>query len=269
MVPQCLFLVFTGPALPGENAKRRKTLEPISWGESSVLDKLLELVGRGDAHVQTAAEIARAVDRDSNNSAHPKLQQLAACGAYGKCDGNTERDFQRLLRGSNGFNLEPYTITLTLQAFWKDFNICLFLINPLVTADSSTLPSQKPKSCAPQVEKDEDPVPVQASVLLPHEVFGALSDMGEAKVGGSKSHSHDSFSLQTKTLSLVPASFALSCVGATMANPSQSSGNISRPYRTINIIVCFMSLRRRTYNEQSPFPFMVMGLSFTDTVNTL
>eukprot|EP00913_Durusdinium_trenchii_P023001 g21597.t1 len=32
-----------------------------------------------------------------------------------------------------------------------------------------------------EVEKDEDPVPVQASVLLPHEVFGALSDMGEAK----------------------------------------------------------------------------------------
>ena len=35
---------------------------------------------------------------------------------------------------------------------------------------------------AAQVEKDEDPLAVEASVLLPHEVFGALHDMGSAKV---------------------------------------------------------------------------------------
>lgn len=35
---------------------------------------------------------------------------------------------------------------------------------------------------AAQVEKDEDPLAVEASVLLQHEVFGALHDMGSAKV---------------------------------------------------------------------------------------
>lgn len=104
------------PGLPGgsANAKRRKQ-EPVTSGESLVLDKLLELVGRGDSHVQTVAEIARAVRSDYSQSVHPKIQELAACGASGKFDANTERDFQRLLRGSNGFHLEPYTINLTLQ----------------------------------------------------------------------------------------------------------------------------------------------------------
>ena len=103
-------------ALPGNqpHAKRCKR-EPVASGKSVVLDKLLELVGRGDAHAQTVAEIARAVDVESSHTVHPKLQQLAACGGSGKHDGNTARDFQRFLRGFNGFNVEPYTIKLTLQ----------------------------------------------------------------------------------------------------------------------------------------------------------
>lgn len=36
----------------------------------------------------------------------------------------------------------------------------------------------------PQVEKDENPQTVEASTLLPHEVFGALHSMGETKAGG-------------------------------------------------------------------------------------
>ena len=86
-------------------------------GQSATLDKLLELVGKGDAHVQTVADIARAVTFDSSNSVHSGLQKLAGCGANGKQDGNTERDFQRLVRGSNGFFLEPYNIKLTLQVW--------------------------------------------------------------------------------------------------------------------------------------------------------
>ena len=103
-------------ALPGNQpyAKRCKR-EPVVSDKSLILDTLLELVGRGDAHAQTAAEIARAVDIESSHTAHPKLQQLAACGAYGKHDGNTARDFNRFLRGFNEFNVEPYTIKLTLQ----------------------------------------------------------------------------------------------------------------------------------------------------------
>ena len=75
----------------------------------------MELVGKGDAHVQIAADLARAVVEDCPNAAHPGIHHIAACGANGKFDGNTERDFQRLVRGFNGLSLEPYTIKLRLQ----------------------------------------------------------------------------------------------------------------------------------------------------------
>ena len=71
--------------------------------------------GKGDAHVQIAADFARAVVEDCPNAAHPGIHHIAACGANGKFDGNTERDFQRLVRGFNGLSLEPYTIKLRLQ----------------------------------------------------------------------------------------------------------------------------------------------------------
>lgn len=101
----------------------------VAAGQSAVLDKLLELVGKGDTFVQTAAEIARAVDLDSHDPVHPSLQRLAACGSYGKHDGNTERDFQRLVRGSNGFNLEPYSIKLMLQVL-SVYKIVLLYVFP-------------------------------------------------------------------------------------------------------------------------------------------
>ena len=106
------------PPVPGnhQNAKRCKR-DPIGVGQSATLDKLLELVGKGDAHVQTMADVARAVSLDFPNSIHSGLQKLAGCGANGNQDGNTERDFQRLVRGSNGFFLEPYNIKLTLQVW--------------------------------------------------------------------------------------------------------------------------------------------------------
>lgn len=45
-----------------------------------------------------------------------------------------------------------------------------------------------------QVEKDEHPQEVEASVLLPHEVFGALHSMGAAKAGGICSNSSNPLS---------------------------------------------------------------------------
>jgi len=81
--------------LPGNgyNVKRCKR-EPIASGKSLLLDTLLDLVGRGGAHVETAAEIARAVEADSSsNKIHQGVRQLAACGSHGKHNQNTERDF--------------------------------------------------------------------------------------------------------------------------------------------------------------------------------
>lgn len=103
--------------LPGNaaNAKRCK-LGPVSSGQSLLFDTLVDMVGRGSAHVETAAEIARAVEVDSaSHPIHDGVRQLAACGSHGKHSQNTERDFQRLLRGANGLQLQPYNIKLKLQ----------------------------------------------------------------------------------------------------------------------------------------------------------
>ena len=101
---------------PGNQTRaKRCKRESIASNQSAVLDKLLELVGKGDAHVQIAADFARAVVEDCPNAAHPGIHHIAACGANGKFDGNTERDFQHLVRGFNGLSLEPYTIKLRLQ----------------------------------------------------------------------------------------------------------------------------------------------------------
>ena len=181
-------MTFIPATWPGNQprAKRCKR-ESVSSNQSAILDKLLELVGKGDTHLQTAADFARAVVEDCPNAAHPGIHHIAACGANGKFDGNTERDFQRLVRGFNGLSLEPYTIKLRLQVlrcyfsnFWfyggLNFAQKCFLSTP---APSSNF--RDSQYCQAQVEKDENPQTVAASVLLPHEVFGALYRMGEPK----------------------------------------------------------------------------------------
>ena len=76
--------------------------------------KLLNLVGRGSTHIQTAVEIARAATEEGLNA--PVLRSLASCGSYGKHDGNCERDLHKWLSpGMFDFHLEPYEITLNLQ----------------------------------------------------------------------------------------------------------------------------------------------------------
>lgn len=155
----------------------------MAAGQSALLDTLLDLVGKGTAHIETVAQIARAVKSDSQQPIHEGLQKIAACGTHGKHDANTERDFQRLLRGSNDFFVEPYSIKLTLQVTPPGLsNLCFFGFRP----SPCPLPRfNAPTTNGAQVEKDEHPREVEASVLLPHEVFGALHSMGAAKAGGS------------------------------------------------------------------------------------
>lgn len=114
----------------GSTAKRCKQ-QAVAAGQSAVLDTLLDLVGKGSAHIETVAQIARAVKSDSQQPVHEGLQRIAACGAHGKHDANTERDFQRLLRGSNDFFVEPYSIRLTLQVTPpRSSNSCFFCFRP-------------------------------------------------------------------------------------------------------------------------------------------
>lgn len=74
----------------------------------------MELVGLGASHVSTASEIARALEKDMG-TIPTGLKKLAKCGAHGNCSGNTERDFQRMVKDDFTLPLEPYTIRLSLE----------------------------------------------------------------------------------------------------------------------------------------------------------
>ena len=84
-------------------------------GGNATLNKLLELAGSGGSHISTISEIARAIEEDALYPLSKDLQRLANCGAHGSRASNTERDFQRMVRGNKNFKLEPYTIKLTLE----------------------------------------------------------------------------------------------------------------------------------------------------------
>ena len=91
---------------------RRKRLEEMP--ESKMMNKVIELIGRGRIHVSTAAELVR--DSVADGLQSEVLDRFAAFGCHGECPQNTERDVQKWLRGLWNFNLEPYRITLNLQA---------------------------------------------------------------------------------------------------------------------------------------------------------
>lgn len=92
---------------------------------------MIELIGRGKAHVGTMAALARVIQADGLNK--PALAAIAGLGTGGENDSNSERDLFALASGLWGFNIEPYEIRLELQAFRRKFgNLsdcrCFFLV---------------------------------------------------------------------------------------------------------------------------------------------
>ena len=74
----------------------------------------MELVGRGEAHISTAAEIARVI-RSEFDGASKGIRNLASCGTDGKHESNTERDFWTWAKGAYDFHVQPYPIRVLLQ----------------------------------------------------------------------------------------------------------------------------------------------------------
>ena len=99
---------------PGRGQSRKRQRFGPAPGEATV-DKLMELVGRGDTHISTAAELARTIQSDFGASS-VGIRDLASCGADGKHESNTERDFWTWTKGAYKFHVEPYQIKLTLHA---------------------------------------------------------------------------------------------------------------------------------------------------------
>lgn len=167
--------------MPGKTCKRPK-VDPTVMGESKTLDTLLQLVGSGGTCIHTAAELARAFQHDAQFEIHEGLKKLASCGNSGLSAQNGERDFRRFTRGAYGFELEPYTIKLTLEVPLTQRRFFILVeVSPSHSPfsfppcwlDSSTSPSQVPGA--------DDPEECDVSVLLPHEVFGALYASHQAK----------------------------------------------------------------------------------------
>lgn len=101
--------------LTGGSVNKRKKPAFDDCARSATVDKLLDLVGRGSTHVETAAEIARAVRADQPNDLPKSLDVFASCGTSGKNNANTERDLMRWTRGCYGLKLEPYSVEMTLH----------------------------------------------------------------------------------------------------------------------------------------------------------
>ena len=143
--------------------------------ESHTVKTLLDLMSRGNTHINTAAEVARAMQHDG--LINEPLKAFTSCGASGACPQNTERDFHKWMRGAWGVELEPYYIKLNLEephlrlvemsVFFggKGFQTWFLQI--------TSYPQGTSKSC--QVDFSEVPVEVDTAVLLPHEVLHAIS----------------------------------------------------------------------------------------------
>ena len=103
---------------PGQlRSCKRRRVAPDDLPHSHLASSLMEMIGRGPAHVSKACHLARAAVCDSvaGKGAVQPLAALASCGCDGKFESNAERDYLRWTKGLAGLHLEPYVFRLTLQ----------------------------------------------------------------------------------------------------------------------------------------------------------
>lgn len=93
--------------------KRRRSLD--EYPASNTVERLTDLVGRGQISVQSATEIAQAVVAD-HVLPNPALKAFASLGTSGKHSSNSERDLHRWLKNLFGFRLQSYSIEMELEA---------------------------------------------------------------------------------------------------------------------------------------------------------
>ena len=81
------------------------------------MEKLTDMIGRGQISVAAACEIAEGVVQD-HHLPHEACKAFASLGCGGSCPQNSERDLHRWLRNLFNFKLQPYVIDLKLQVSW-------------------------------------------------------------------------------------------------------------------------------------------------------
>jgi hypothetical protein len=83
--------------------------------QSSTIDELLNLVGRGRIDITCATDIARAVMKDGVSN--ERVEKLSSLGNWGMSQSNCETDLHTWLRNLFGLRVQPYTIYIDLKAW--------------------------------------------------------------------------------------------------------------------------------------------------------
>ena len=73
------------------------------------------MLGTGRATVAQIADLARALVADG--LPHDAIRAFASLGGEGRHASNQERDLRNWLRQLFGFELEPYMVSMTVNAF--------------------------------------------------------------------------------------------------------------------------------------------------------
>lgn len=139
------------------------------------------MVGSGRATIAEVCDMSRANVADGLYS--KALQGLSSLGGSGKHDQNQERDLHRWVKGMHGMTLEPFEITMELNASWLDTfkQVSSFpVFPPLFPTVGHLVPFEVPgkKGVFPQT------VPM----LLPHELLDATWRAGAVQDSSGESY---------------------------------------------------------------------------------
>ena len=101
--------------------RKRRRLE--TYDRSATVEKLINMIGRGNIHISDAAELARSVVEDG--AVHEALRAFSSLGSCGNCPSNSERDLHRWLDSLFGFKLQTYQVPMELEVpkFVLRFNL--------------------------------------------------------------------------------------------------------------------------------------------------
>ena len=92
--------------------RKRKRLE--EYDRSALVEKMIEMMGRGQLSVSAAAGLSQSSVEDG--LLHEAVAAFASLGNHGACPSNYERDLHRWLKTLFGFELATYVVSMDLEA---------------------------------------------------------------------------------------------------------------------------------------------------------
>ena len=99
--------------------RKRKRLE--EYERSETVEKLIDMVGRGQVSISAAAGVTHCVVKDFglnkiDSTVAGAIQAFSSLGNTGQNPGNYERDLHVWLQSLFGFRLQTYQVWINLEA---------------------------------------------------------------------------------------------------------------------------------------------------------